>query len=216
MTYSQPAGYLALPATGAGNPILVLHAWWGLNETIKVFCNRLAAAGYVAFAPDLYHGQVADDIPGAEALSSALFQNLDQARAEVAAAAEFVFARGGEPKRGLAAVGFSLGAFYALDLSASHPEHVGAVVAFYGTCPVDYSRSQAVYLGHFAETDEYEPQAEVDALQAALEQAGRPATFYRYPGTGHWFFEPDRAEAYDPAAAELAWARTLEFLKQKG
>jgi carboxymethylenebutenolidase len=72
MTQSQPEGYLTLPPTGEGPGVLVLHAWWGLNDTIKAFCNRLAANGFVTFAPDLYHGQVADTIPDAERLGSAL------------------------------------------------------------------------------------------------------------------------------------------------
>ncbi len=72
MSITQPDGYLALPPSGQGSPVLVLHAWWGLNDTIKAFCNRLAAAGFVVFAPDLYHGQVTDTIEGAETLSDAL------------------------------------------------------------------------------------------------------------------------------------------------
>jgi carboxymethylenebutenolidase len=84
---------------------------------------------------------------------------------------------------------------------------------FYGTGDGDYSTSHASYLGHFAADDPFEPPANVDALEAALKAAGRPVTFYRYPGVGHWFFEPDRADAYDEAAAALAWQRTLSFLK---
>jgi carboxymethylenebutenolidase len=72
MTPNQPDGYLAVPTSGAGSAVLVLHAWWGLNETIKAFCTRLAASGFTAFAPDLYHGKVADTIPAAEALGKAL------------------------------------------------------------------------------------------------------------------------------------------------
>ena len=60
--------------------------------------------------------------------------------------------------------------------------------------------------------DEYEPQANVDDLEQSLRDAGRSVTFYRYSGTGHWFFEADRTQAYDPAAASLAWERTLTFL----
>jgi carboxymethylenebutenolidase len=78
----------------------------------------------------------------------------------------------------------------------------------------DFSNSRADYLGHFAELDEYETQTNVDSLEASLRRAGRPVTFFRYPGTGHWFFEPDRVEAYNPAAASLAWDRTLAFLKR--
>ena len=67
---------------------MVLHAWWGLNDTMKAFCTRLAEAGFVAFAPDLYHGEVADTIAGAEALSNAL--DADRARADIAAATRFL------------------------------------------------------------------------------------------------------------------------------
>jgi carboxymethylenebutenolidase len=213
MTQTQPDGYLALPATGNGSPILVLHAWWGLNDTIKTFCNRLAEAGFVAFAPDLYHGKVADTIAGAEALGSALDANHLQAKAEIVEAAKYVSKQSGQPEHGVTVIGFSLGAYYALDLSAADPERVHSVVIFYGTGSADFSRSRATYLGHFAENDEYEPQANVDTLEATLQQAGRPVQFYRYPDTGHWFFEPDRVDAFNPAAAGLAWDRTLTFLR---
>ena len=84
---------------------------------------------------------------------------------------------------------------------------------YYGTGPGDFSPSQASYLGHYAEHDPYEPPDSVEWLQAALQAAGRPVEFHHYPGTGHWFSELDREEAYDSAAAELAWARTLAFLR---
>lgn len=217
MPTTQPDGYLALPPAGQGSPVLVLHAWWGLNDTIRAFCNRLADAGFMVFAPDLYHGKVTDTIEGAEALSSAL--DSERARADLTAAVAFlaehesqISPAGGEDKN-IAVVGFSLGASYALQLSDADPRRISAVVLFYGTRPGEYNRSRAVYLGHFAENDEFEPQMEVDALEDALRQAGRLVTFYRYPGTGHWFFEPDRTQAFDAAAAELAWDRTLAFLK---
>jgi carboxymethylenebutenolidase len=214
MPYAQPDGYLAIPANGSGSPVLALHAWWGLNDTMRAFCTRLAASGFVVFAPDLYRGRVTDTIAEAESLSSALFGNIDRVRADLAASTEFLIERAGQPDRGLAAIGFSLGAFFALDLSVAAPEHIHSVVVFYGTRPGDYSDSRADYLGHFAETDEFEPQAEVDSLEADLRSAGRPVTFYSYVGTGHWFFEPDRLQAYDQAAASLAWDRTIAFLKR--
>jgi carboxymethylenebutenolidase len=68
-------------------------------------------------------------------------------------------------------------------------------------------------MGNHISNDPYEPQSNVDGLEESLRDAGRPATFYRYPGTGHWFFEPDRS-AYNQAAASLAWDRTLAFLKR--
>jgi carboxymethylenebutenolidase len=213
MDHHQPLGFLAVPPTGKGLGVLVLHAWWGLNDTMKALCTRLADAGFTAFAPDMYHGKLADNIPAAEALGNALDANHLQAKAEIAEATLFLHELAGQIKPGLAVIGFSLGAYYALHLSATDPEHIRYVVLFYGTGPADFSNSRAAYLGHFAENDPYETPANIDELEIALKQASRPVTFYRYPGTGHWFFEPDRSEAYNQAAADLAWQRTLAFLK---
>jgi carboxymethylenebutenolidase len=211
MTAAQPPGYLAVPPAGAGPGVLVLHAWWGLNDTMRAFCAQLAEAGFATFAPDLYHGKVTASIAEAETLVKAL--DPDHAMADIAQAAGFLSQRAGQQaERGLAVIGFSLGANYALDLSIADPEHIRLVVLFYGTGGGDFSRSRAAYLGHFAEEDAFEPQAGVDELEEALRHAGRPVTFHRYPGTGHWFFERDREGAYHRAAADLAWERTLGLL----
>jgi carboxymethylenebutenolidase len=214
MSDPTPEGFLAGPPAGTGPGVLVLHAWWGLNDTMRAFCTRLADAGFVAFAPDLYHGKVAVTIPEAEALGKALDANHLQAKAEIGDASKFLSERAGQPEKGLAVIGFSLGAYYALDLAAADPERIRSVVLFYGTGGVDFSTSKAEYLGHFAENDEFEPQAGVDELEETLKLAGRPVTFYRYPATGHWFFEPDRTQAFNREAAGLAWNRTLEFLRR--
>jgi len=214
MTQSQPQGFLAIPPAGKGPRVLVLHAWWGLNDTIKAFCRRVAESGFVAFAPDLYHGKVADNIADAETLGKALDANFLQAKAEIAEATLFLNEHAVQAESSLAVIGFSMGVYYALDLAAADPEHIRSVVIFYGTGDGDYSNSRATYLGHFAENDEFEPQSNVDNLEAALKIAGRPVTFYRYSGTGHWFFEPDRLQAYNQASANLAWDRTLAFLKR--
>jgi carboxymethylenebutenolidase len=216
MTYSQPQGFLTVPPTGKGPSVMVLHASWGLNDTIKAFCKRLTEAGFVVFAPDLYHGKVAATIPDAEVLGNALDANHVQAEAEVAEASRFLSERVGQAGRGLAVIAFSLGAYYALNLAATHPEHIRSVILFYGTdgtMGTDFTNSKAEYMGHFAENDEFETQSNVDSLEERLKRAGRPVTFHRYSGTGHWFFEPDRLQAYNQAAASLAWDRTLEFLK---
>ena len=109
MTHPQPQGFLAVPPTdkGPGHGVLVLHAWWGLNDTVKTFCTQLAESGFVAFAPDLYHGKVADDIADAETLSGALFRNPDQAKADIADATKFLNERVGQADRGLTVIGFS-------------------------------------------------------------------------------------------------------------
>lgn len=213
MTHIQPDGYLALPPTRKGPGVLVLHPWWGLNDTIKAFCARLAGAGYVAFAPDLYHGKVADTIPAAEALSEALSANEPRPRVEILDASRYLTKIADQTDRGLAVIGFSLGAYYALDLAAADSKNIRSVVLFYGTGEGDFSKSNAAFLGHFAEDDVYESQEYVDALEESLRKAGRPVTFHHYSGTGHWFFEPDRLQAYNPAAASLAWDRTLAFLQ---
>ena len=208
---SQPDGFLALPPNGKGAGVLVLHPWWGLNDTMRSVCARLAENGFIAFAPDLYHGKVADTITDAKTLARGLDSGL--AMADITAAATVLSRQATPTERGLAVVGFSLGANYALEFSTTDPDLVHSVVLFYGTGAGDFSRSRAEYLGHFAEADDYEPQSEVSALEESLRSAGRPAMFYHYEGAGHWFFEPDRPEAFDPAAADLAWERTLAFLK---
>ncbi len=209
---TQPDGYLAAPPDGRGNPVLVLHPWWGLNATIRAFCDRLAAEGFVVFAPDLYHGQVVATIPEAEAAVNALSSNYQQAQVEVAEAATFLNERAGD--RGLAVIGFSMGVYYGLALASAMPDHVSKVVIFYGTGDADFSAARAAYLGHFAGDDDFEPRAYVDGMEEAMRNAGRSVTFHHYPGIGHWFFESDRADAYNEAAAALAWQRTLAFLKE--
>jgi carboxymethylenebutenolidase len=214
MTTTQPDGYLALPPGGKGEGVLVLHAWWGLNEAIKDFCRRLADSGFTAFAPDLYHGKVVDTIPEAEAMVKAFDGNFLQRKVEIAQAVAFLNEQSDQPGPGLAVIAFSMGVYYALELSNSDPEHIRSVVIFYGTGDEGFSDSKASYLGHFAENDPFEPRSGVDDLEQSIRQAGRPVTFYHYPGTGHWFFEPDRVDAYNEEAARLAWERTLEFLRR--
>lgn len=214
MTNSQPDGYLAIPSEGEGRGVLVLHAWWGLNDAVRGVCDRLAESGYFAFAPDLYQGEIASTIPDAERLSGRLFKDLEAARADVTRAARYLSEHPRHTGSGLAVIGFSLGAFFALDLSVYKPDLVRSAVIFYGTRPGKYSTAQASYLGHFAEIDDFEPQAEVNSLEQALRTAGRPVTFHQYKGTGHWFFEPDRRGAFNAQAAELAWERTLAFLER--
>src|ERR1700687_2499474 len=101
MTHSQPQGFLAVPPNGTGPGVLVLHAWWGLNDTIKAFCTRLAQSGFVAFAPDLYHGKVADNIADAKNLAKALGANYLQANAEIADATRFLNERVGQADDGI-------------------------------------------------------------------------------------------------------------------
>lgn len=207
---AKPAGYLAVPPSGKGQGVLVLHAWWGLNADTRIFCARLAKSGYVAFAPDLYHGKVAKTIPEAEALLKALNSKQAQAKKQVASAANFLAFR---TKKPIAVIGFSMGANHALELSAAAPQRIRSVVLFYGTGDADFRNSRAAYQGHFAEKDKFEERSYVNGLEKTLRDEGRPVKFYHYPGTGHWFFELSRIDAYNKSASDLAWRRTLSFLK---
>jgi carboxymethylenebutenolidase len=213
MPEHETEGYFALPAAGTGRACWCCTPVGAETTPSRPFCRRLSAEGFTAYAPDLYHGQVVSRVEDAERLSSTL--DLAGARAEVAAAAELLARRAAEPAHGLAVVGFSLGAFFALDLSAAAPERVRQVVVFYGTGPADNGRAQAAYPGHFAANDPFEPQENVAWLERTLQEAGRPATFYHYPGTGHWFFEADRSDAYDAAAAALAWRAPWPFSRAR-
>ncbi len=207
-------GYLALPpgATGPGPGVLVLHAWWGLTDLFTSVCDRLADAGFVAFAPDLYDGPTATTIAGAERLMEAS----DGARSRAIADAAVAYLRAHPAVHGgpIGAVGFSMGAAWAFLLSALRPADIAAVIAFYGTTEgVDFAATRAAYLGHFAEHDQFEPLASVRALEEQIRRAGRDVTFHIYPGTTHWFCEDNRPDAYDADAARRAWERTVVFLR---
>ena len=210
----QPCqGYLARPASGAGPGVLLLHAWWGLNDFFRGFADRLAAEGFVVLAPDLYGGQIARTVAEAEALSGAA-QPVPH-RDQVLAARSYLLGLDGLTSPRYGAVGCSMGAFNSLWLSAEHPEHLAAVVAFYDANDGPFDRSEAAYQFHLAASDPY-----VDAdfrvlMETQLREAGRPAEYFDYPGTGHWFIEADRPDAYIPAAADLAWGRTVAFLRRE-
>jgi carboxymethylenebutenolidase len=204
-------GYLALPAGGVGPGVLVLHAWWGLNDFFKAVCDRLAGEGFIALAPDLYNGKVVSTNDEARQCARSV-DEVAQTASVVAGVRALVRQPGLRPI-GIGVVGFSMGAAWAMRLAALRPATVAAVVLFYGTAGDEApGETQAAFLGHFCETDEWEPAETVDALERALQAAGRAVTFHRYPGVGHWFFEANRPDAYAPEAAELAWDRTVAFL----
>lgn len=164
-------------------------------------------------APDLYHGRTAATIEQAKALRSTL--KGEQVRAELSSAVERLSAQVQATRPEIGLVGFSLGAYWALWLSVEQASLVRATAIFYGARELDYSLAQSAYQCHLAETDPYVSASGVKKMEKSLRQASRSATFHTYPGTGHWFFEADRPDTYDPTAAELAWQRTLTFLKEQ-
>ncbi len=214
---SPAPGYLATPDGATGPGVVVLHAWWGLTEPFRQVSDRLAEAGFVALAPDLYRGKTTAKVEEAEALGAALDQQEEQWRGDITGALRFLRQHGAtSPAGGRGALGFvafSLGGAYALDMSVTLADEIAAAVIFYDTYPgLDYRRAQAAYLCHFAEDDAFVPVEKVAEMEQELRAAGRRATFYTYPGTRHWFFEANRPDAYDAAAAALAWERTVAFL----
>lgn len=206
------AAWLALPDGGAGAAVLVLHAWWGLNAFIKEFCDHLAAEGFVALAPDLYGGQVATTIEGAQQLANGM--DADAAGRVVDAAIDSLLRHDAVSSASVGVVGFSLGASFAGQAAATRPDDVASVVFYYGASDQDFSAARATFLGHFAENDPYEEPYWISRTEENIEGSGNPVTFYTYPNTGHWFAESDRSDAFDPAAAALAWERTVAFLRE--
>jgi carboxymethylenebutenolidase len=191
--------------------VIVLHAWWGLNDFFRSFCDRLSDEGFSAIAPDLYGGRTASTVAEAEDLSSKLDRN--EAFRKINAVLDYVLTGKRLHGEKIASTGFSLGGRFALDLSSARGE-VKAVAIFYATSPTRrWNKSEASYLGHFAEKDPYESAAEVLGLERSLKSAGKTVKFYTYANTGHWFFESDRPDAYNPVASVLAWNRTVEFLR---
>jgi carboxymethylenebutenolidase len=209
------SGYLAIPKKGSGPGVLVLHAWWGLTDFFRDLSERLASVGFVAFAPDLYGGATALTREEAKNLMSKSDQEASSRdiSSAVSGLQRHPAVRGGR----LGVVGLSMGAFWSLWLAQERPADLAAIVLFYGTREGDYDRAKlsktdAAFLGHFAETDEFESAASVQQLQELLRSIGKDATFHTYPGTTHWFFEANRPEAYNAQAAKTAWERTTRFL----
>ena len=207
----QPAaGYLALPAQPDAPAVIVLHAWWGLNPFFKSLCDRLAADGFVAFAPDLNDGKVAKTVDEAKQLMSEV--ESERKQAIVAALPNFMRGRPEVRKEALSLIGFSVGAAWSLILASESPDDIRKVVLFYGSDGAEFSKIKAEILGHYSDVDEWEPLDAIRAMEADMRTAGLNPTFHIYPNMSHWFFEEDRPE-YDAQAAELAWTRTLEFLR---
>lgn len=211
---SSPAiTYLAVPPSGQGPGVLVIHAWWGLNDFFRGLCDRLAGEGFVAAAPDLYEGRVATTpeeakrlrgLPKREPTYQTLMRAIAELRANPAVTGDSI-----------GVVGFSMGGHWALWLAQQPGLPIGATVTYYGARAGDYGNSDAPCLGHFAETDEWVSPASLKKLNKSLEVAGRAGEFYTYPGTGHWFAETDRSDVYDQQAADLAWGRTVAFLRRQ-
>lgn len=208
----EAEGYLAQPASGRGPGVVVIQEWWGLVPHIKEICDRLASEGFVALAPDLYHGATTTEPDEAGKLMMAL--KIDQAAKEMSGAVDYLAAQTGAK---VGCVGYCMGGGLSLYLATVKPEQVGACVIYYGVLPgaqPDLSRVQAPVLGHYAEKDQFASPAAARALEEQLRSLGKQVEFHIYPDTDHAFFNDTRSEVYNAEAAQRSWERTLAFFRQ--
>jgi len=208
-------GYLSTPASGSGPGVVVVQEWWGLNSHIRSVADRFAAEGYVAFAPDMYHGRVTREPDEAGKLLMSL--EADSAAADLRAAIDFLLGEGGATGDRVGVVGFCMGGQLALYAATVSPDKVAAVVDFYGIHPnmrPDFAKLQAPVLGIFAGQDGSVGPDAVRTLDEALTKAGKAHELHTYPGVDHAFFNDERPEVYAPDAAADAWRRTLSFFRQ--
>lgn len=213
-------GYLAVPASGSGPPVIVVQEWWGLNPQIKGVADKLAGEGFVALAPDLYRGELAqhDEMDKAGQLMTSL--PMDRAARDLTGAVDFLGAHSAATGAGMGAIGFCMGGGLVLTLGTLRPDKIKAVVPFYGVVGFDdgpdWSNLDAAVEGHYAENDDFFPASKAQGLEEGLRGLGKEATIHIYPGTGHAFAnENDPLGTYDEAAARTAWDRALSFLRSK-
>jgi carboxymethylenebutenolidase len=191
--------------------VVVIQEWWGLNDHVKAVADRFARQGFVALAPDLYHGTVTRSPDEAGKLLMAL--DIARAERDLRGALRHVSGITGRPA---GTVGFCMGGALSLFAACTSPEDVGACVVYYGGHPkveFDFDRLKAPVLGHWAENDAF-ANATRDRAEAELRRRGKPFTFHTYPGTKHAFFNDARPEVFAREAAELSFTRTLEFLRR--
>lgn len=208
-------GFLALPEGGGPFPgVVVVQEWWGLDDHIKDVAQRLANEGFVALAPDLYHGQVTSEPNEAQKLMMSL--NMGQASKELVKAADYLASRPEIGGRGIGATGFCMGGGLALTLACDSP-HIKAVAPFYGgnPSPIDkVANLQGPVAASYAEHDGWITAAVREELGQALSQAGIQHETKVYPGTDHAFFNDTRAEVYNPVASQDAWQRMLTLFRE--
>jgi carboxymethylenebutenolidase len=205
------SAYLALPASGQGPGVIVIQEWWGLVPHIKEVADRFAAAGYVALAPDLYHGETTSSPDRAGKLMMSL--RIDAAAAELSAMVQYLLDNSAVTPKKIGTVGFCMGGLLSLYTAAKNSQ-VNACVIFYGGFPgvePDLPNLQAPVLGLYAEKDGFVTVDSVKQLATKLKELGKSADIVIYPDVDHAFFNNERAEVYNAEAATDAWQRVLTF-----
>jgi carboxymethylenebutenolidase len=208
-------GYLARPDDDGTHPgIVVIQEWWGLNPHIKDVAERFAGVGYVALAPDLYHGEIAEEPD--EALKLAMALDRDRAVAEILAAAGFLQAHDQVSPKHLGVIGWCMGGGLSLSAAAGSSGEFGAAIAFYGR-PLDAEDTKHLkvpVLGLFAELDQQVPVSAVHSFEQELQANDIPHEIHVYPGAQHAFFNDTRPHIYHAEAATDAWQRSLNWFSR--
>ena len=216
---STAGGYLA-SGEGAGPGRIDIQEWWGLVPHIRDVCDRFAAEGFTALAPDLFHGRTIPNKEPDEAEKAMMALGIEQAARDMSGAIDFLVGHEAVRGHGVGVVGFCMGGGLALWLASLRPQDVRAVVPFYGAIPweeaqPDWDRITAPVEGHYGEEDDWATPDWARSIERELESRGTEVRLFFYPGAGHAFFNDSRPEAYVEDAARQAWVRTLEFLRAK-
>ena len=209
------AAYVAIPSSGQGPGIVVLQEWWGLVPHIRDVCDRLARAGYVALAPDLYRGTSTTD-PG-EAGQLMMELEIDRAGRDLGLAVDALRRQPETTGAKVGAIGFCMGGQLALHAACLKSE-ISAVVDCYGVHPnvvLDFPSCSASVLGVFAENDDFIPAADVQQLEEALAAGGVEAKLLTYAGVQHAFLNESRPDVFDAETAARAWRDIDTFLASK-
>lgn len=212
--YGPARGYLARPAGTPRAGLVVIHEWWGLNDNIREMSHRLAAAGYLALAVDLYEGEVAGEPGEARTLMQALMRDEDRATTHLVAALRWLESQGGVAEVG--SIGWCLGGAMSLRLALQLPEELDAAVIYYGrlvTDPAELAPLRMPILGIFGAQDRGIPVESVREFEMALQALGKTHEIVIYDNADHAFANPSGTR-YQPEAAADAWQRTLAFLDQ--
>src|SRR5262245_14447465 len=212
------SGYLVKPPSGKGPGVLVIQEWWGLDSGIREMTDRLGAAGFVALAPDLYHGELAahDEMDKAAHLMQQMPP--DRAARDMSAAVDYLRTHPAVASDQVGVVGFCMGGMLSFLIATNRPDAVRAVVAFYGypagaTAP-DWSKLTASVQGHMAERDSFFTPEGARALEAQLRALGKDVTLTVHAGTGHAFMGPHNAlGTHDEQLAAQIWPEVTAFLK---
>jgi len=214
------SGYLATPASGSGPGVLVIQEWWGLDASLKTMADRLAAAGFVALAPDLYHGELAahDEMDKAAHLMNSM--PADRAGRDMSGAVDYLASHPAVTGKGIGVVGFCMGGMLSFLIAANRGDKVKALVPFYGfpqgEAEPDWSTLTASVSGHMAEHDDFFPPAAAQALEKKLRAMGKDVTLTVHPGTGHAFMGPHNAlGTLNETLAAQIWPEVISFLKSR-